>query len=306
MGFCLILTAAGLGWFVTQAPEVDDVTEASFVIQPPTVDPNRLAQARAKHYPEVDLSIVAEPLDELYEVSRQANEMQFGSADAKTAHDNQVVMAHAANAVITKVGIEGFVPAGQKMFDECASAFDKLLGAIQAGSVTVEQARTDPGDAHQSYRSMCGNALGPLIDSGVVTKEGKWADPVSGPHVFDIMNRFRWAATLDLRKPPSQQLAPYEYEVLTLWRASISNVPPAKRIQWVVSAGRVLPKFETAELIGSLLLEQGDATGALGAYEEACAARKRDVLLQRKCEFLRANVPVRGAAPSDPHAASGH
>jgi hypothetical protein len=68
-----------------------------------------------------------------------------------------------------------------------------------------------------------------------------------------------------------------------------------------VAASKALPDKARHELIGSLLLEDGDAVGALGAFEEACQADRTDLLLQRKCDFpARRRRTERPLAPSDP------
>ncbi len=295
VGLCLLIALGAFAVIVAKAPTVGTVTDESFAIVPPQVDAERLAADRAKHYGAVDFDAIAKPLAELEKSVRAANNLQFGALDAQGAHDLQIMTLHQANDVITKSGIEGFIPSGANMYKACAAEFEKLLAAVRSQKLTADQAEKDPGDEFAEYRSQCGNAFGPLVKSGVIKASGEWSDPVSGPLVFDIMNRFRWATVLDMRLPPSQQLSPYEYEVLTRWRASIRAVPVAKRLEWVVAAGRELPSFPQHELIGALLLEKGDGVGALGAYEEACKLRRTDLLLQRKCEFLRGRMAaVRG------------
>lgn len=301
MAVCLALVAVAIVVLVVRAPELPDVSEQSFALTAPQVDPERLAADRARHYPQADASAAAPEIEQLHATMRKANEAQFGTADGKAVHDLQIETLHHANAVITEVGIETFVPIGEPMFKACADAFGQLMEAVRTGKLTLEEASTDPGDAFAEYRRNCGNGFGPLLRSGVVTESGVWSDPVSGPLVFDIMNRFRWASTLDLRRPAWEQLTRYEYEILTRWRAAITTVPVRKRIEWVVAASKALPDTTRHELIGSLLFEDGDAVGALGAFEEACQADRTDLLLQRKCEFLRERVgssaPVRPVSP---------
>lgn len=296
LAVCLAVAVGALGYIAASAPTPPQITEESFVLTPPRVDPERLAADRAKHYASVDLTAAQEEIAALVDVVKKANELQFQQADAKAVHDTQILTSHHANEVITKIGMDAFVQAGQPMYDQCAAAFTQLLGAVQSGALSAEAASKDPGEAHAAYRSWCGDAFAPLVRSGVLTPDGRWADDTSGPLVFEIMNRFRWASLLDLRRPPWEQLSPYEYEILTRWRASIRSVPIERRVQWVVSAQKALPKFIGEELIGSLLYEDGDLVGALGAYEEACDRDPRDAALRRKCEFLRARVGSGAAA----------
>ena len=290
MTLCAIIIAACVGYLIAKAPKIEPVTAESFILRPPVVDAEALRQARAAHYPKVDVAAAQAEIDALMQAVHAANAMQFGAPDGKAIHDAQIVTVHKATDVVAKIGMDAFVVAGEPLFAGCAESFSALQRAVKSGGVTQEAAAADPGDDHAQYRKTCGNAWEPLVRSGVLQANGDWSDAVSGPLVFDIMNRFRWAAILDLHKPPWHQLSPYEFEILTRWRAAMTAVPIERRVQWVVSAGKALPSLPTHELLGSLLFEKQDYVGALGAFEEACAVRKTDIALQRKCEFLRARV----------------
>lgn len=286
MAGCMLVALGVLVFAFVTRVEIPDASHETLLPAAPVVDVARLEAERQTHYPAPRVEASGE-VNEMLRSAREANVAQFGSPTEKEGHDLQVKTMFAATDLITEISLEAFIPAGQPMFDTCATAFDALLEAVRAGKLSIEDAAKDPGEDHQLYRENCGNALGSLIESKVVTRDGQWADPVSGPHLLEIMNRYRWASVLDLRKSAAEQLSPYEYELLTRWQASVSSIPVERRVQRVVAAKRVNESLQEKEIIGSLLYESGDVVGAFGAYNEACEERPGDLHLKRKCDYLR-------------------
>jgi hypothetical protein len=293
IGVILIAVIAMLAWYVGSAPKVADVTEDSFKNVVTEIDVQRLERERKEKYGNPDISPAQEEVEILREEAVKSNLMQFENKGARAVHDARVATNYAANEVITKIDMAGFMAAGRPVFDGCSKGFDKLLGALKSGKITPEQARRDPGADFADYRKYCGKAY-PALESHGLVQGGEWVNPAVGPHLFDILNRLRWAGVLDMRRRPSEQITPYELELFTRWRSGSEKLPADRRIKLVersASASDALPKHE---IVGNIYFESGQVDKALEEYEKACSEHRDDPHLQAKCAWLARKVGEQG------------
>lgn len=281
----LLCAVGGIAAIVVTAPEIPPVDETSFRTSV-EVDESRLDEERAFLYQNVDLRAHTEKIAALQKSVREANLLQFGTPSPKALRDAAVMNTYNANEVLAATSIEGVMLAGNEVFEACQAGLAELQAALASKKITAQEARTDPGERFATYRENCGNAFGPLEEMALIRPDGAWVDPAVGPTILDIFNRFRWATILDARRPALQQLTPYDYELLTRWRAANPAFPVQKRIEWVERAARELPGLARDELLGNLHFEAGDRSAATEAYARACARRQQDLHLQAKCAWL--------------------
>lgn len=272
------------------APKAPPVTEESF--NPPlSVDADRLEAEREKRFGDVDLDAAKEEVEQLHEAARQLYSSEFGG-DAAARRSAYNAVAFAANDVMTAVGMDGYMAAGETMFDACREGLDELRAAVKAGEISSEEAALDPGDRFDTYRENCGAAWGELTKKKVIEPDGDWSDPDVGPHILELSNRYRWATVLDLRLPRHRQFTPYELEVFTRWRVGHRDFPFERRKAWAALLEESNPAA-AQELLGNLAFEARDLASTLTHYRAACDLAPKDVSLRARCEWLeaKANAP---------------
>lgn len=284
---CAVAAAGTLAYAMFGQGPIPDVSDADFALKSPAIDRDRLKAEREAAYGDVDLSGAQDEVDELLKVTRDANRLQFGEPTMKELRDTKILTEHHANAVITETGIDAFMAAGKPLFDNCMAGVQAVLADVESGKLEPDEALGDPGESYTDYREWCGKALPALARFGLVSPDGKWNDPKVGPVIFDVMNRYRWAAVLDLRKPPAEQLTPYEFELLTQWRVGRTDVPIDRRIDWVQTAARRLDDFDVYETVGNMYFHDNNYEAAYLAYAQRCEKNKADPFLQRKCAYLK-------------------
>lgn len=297
VGVIFVAIAAATVWYFAAAPRVPDVSEESFRNTVTEIDVARLEKERREKYGDPDLSAADSEIEILRDETVAANLMQFDMKGAKAIHDARVSTNLAANEVITKVDMAGFMAAGRPAFEGCRKGFDKLLKALRDGEIKPAQARQDPGADFSDYRENCGKAYPALVDHGLV-QGGEWVDPDVGPYIFDILNRLRWAGVVDLRQRPSEQITPYELEIFTRWRSGSGALPASRRVQLVERAAQVSDDIPAHEIIGNIYFEAGQIDAAAEAYEKACKAHRDDAYLQKKCTWLSSRAARAGAPES--------
>jgi hypothetical protein len=218
-GFVVSLALGCLLFWLMAFSDSSDGPEHPLAFPAIDIDQKRLDGERTEKYAEARSNLEKSPPEEFLEVVRKVNRQQFTNDVAKR-RETAERLSYLANEVIPKTGYEGFMAAGQPVFDKCRKGLEELLEAVRSGELELSEARSDPAPGQFGrYRTNCGRLLPTLIERGLVDQQGYWTKPVElSQTIFDILQRLRWANIIHSRRPPMMQLTEYERELLMRWR----------------------------------------------------------------------------------------
>jgi hypothetical protein len=200
------------------------------------VDRDELRSERNDRYGTARESIPEEKLEDVVSVMGKLNELQFppkgNSGDQKKLAEK---LSIEANEVVPHTGYDGFVAAGEGLFERCDAGLKGLLSAVRSDEISMEKARRDPPvETFGQYRKNCGPFLPTLLDRGLVEPSGEWSDPVElSRTIAGILQRLRWATMVDGGRQAIQHLTPYETRLLMRWRIETDAYPLKKRREYV-------------------------------------------------------------------------
>lgn len=295
---CLALGVGILFYAQGSSPDLSEVSEASFAFQPLRADTSRIESERTRL--RGTKTYDTESIEALRELYRDANRAQFGTPDVAVLQELQKGMAFQAEEALLDTDVGGFIAAGRPIFEACEEGLAALLSDIQSQKISLDDAqRNPPEQAYEAYRRNCGNVLPFLRQTNLVDAQAKWTDPDSGPAVFGVLSRYRWAHLIDLRARPMAQLTPAERELLMRWRVEDTQAyPTAKRREFLKQADAELEGYPALLAEGRLAIESGDWEAGLRHWEKACAASPGDAALRAQCDWLRAKVGSQGSGPA--------
>jgi hypothetical protein len=276
IGITIVVLIIGVVAFaafrVATAPEI---TEDDIAFEPLRVDTDRLLEERRERSRDVDPDREKESLAQLREVAREANEMSFGSPSQLERRTTAKKLSILADQVIPAYGYDGFIYSAKPLFIECGKGLEELLEAIRRGQLTVEDAQNPPADTFERYRRNCGNVLPLLVEQGLVTSEGEWTTE-SGPAIFDVLNRYRWAHLIDDRRRAITQLTPYEREILMRWRIEEAEAfEPSERWEYLNRA-KGLDGYDVNWAAGVLSYRDGNLEQALDYFQKAADNKENE------------------------------
>lgn len=269
---CMIFVAGYLSW---RAWGHKTVTLADFEFKAITVDTRKLNQEREARFELVHLDRYSTQWEQLLRAARELNRAQF---DAASTTEDAALLMHAlqyhANEIIPATGYAGFAAAGQPLRDGCQEGINALLNAVQAGKISLQDARENPpADQFAAYRDNCGKMLPMLITRGLITPQGAWHSPAS-PAIADILARYRWAHAIADQRSPWTQLTPYEAKIFARWRIEeAQGYSTEKRLEFLAEYARLFPKEDTNFARGVLALRAGDFPGAIQSFERLANAQ---------------------------------
>lgn len=193
--------------------------EHPLAFPPIEIDQTRLHGEREDKYGEARSNLDKSSPEEFLKVVRKVNRQQFID-DAAKRRKTAERLSYLANEVIPTTGYEGFMAAGQPVFEKCRKGLDDLLEAVRSGDLELTEAKSDPAPGQYGvYRTNCGRLLPTLLERELVDQEGYWRQPVElSKTIFEILQRLRWANIIHSRRPPMMQLTDYERELLMRWR----------------------------------------------------------------------------------------
>ena len=287
---CLAIGVGILVWAEADAPEHAAVSEETFRFEPLRADTDRIDSERTRLRGTETYD--TEAVEELRRLYREANRAQFNPPSVEELQAMQKGLAFQAEEALLDTDVGGFVAAGRPIFEACVEGLDALLADVRSGTISLEDAQRNPPEAtYAGYRDNCGNVLAFLRQTNLVDAEGNWTNRQTGPAVFSVLGRYRWAHLIDLRAPPMAQLTPAERELLIRWRIENSEAyPPAKRRQFIEDARRHLEGYPALQAEGRLAIERGDWKTGLARWQQACEAAPDDAELQAQCAWLRQKV----------------
>lgn len=301
--------AAGLIYFFSSSAEPLTEVDREWFLQPEvTIDEAALQESRREHY---DSPLEEKPAYEEYrEAFRAANMLQFTDPTPKELEEMSKLLALRADDAITEVrGAHNFILIGEPIFEECSKALDGLLTDIIEGRVSMEDARTGAlSDAHDIYKRNCGHAIPQLLESRLITEDGEWVRPQYGPVVFDILQRYRFAAQISLRVHYTDSLSPADYRELTRWRLLVPEAfSPAERVQNLSRARKKPPTGLNIDRAQAFVMASGGYwKSAREAYQRVCDSPDATSQDYVACDWLRSEygdeedepASEDGAAPS--------
>ncbi|MGM0558420.1 MAG: hypothetical protein ACQEVA_18695 [Myxococcota bacterium] len=292
----LVLVLGVVGFAVYKHQTAPEVSEEDITFEPIRVETDRLLAERKERSAEIEPDRAGKDLERLRETARKANEMSFGSPSRLDQQETQKRLSIYANQIIPAYSYDGFIYSAEPLFIECGKGLESLLEAIRRGQITVERARENPpADTFESYRENCGNVLPILIEQGLVTRDGEWTSE-SGPAIFDVLNRYRWAHVIDDRRKAMTQLTPYEQEILMRWRIEDARAfELADRWRFLDQARELVPSYEVNWAAGVLSLRENNLEQALDYFEKAAAANERE-MADDVVEYLEARIRTRDAS----------
>lgn len=269
---CMTLVAGYLSW---RALGRRSVTPADFDFRALTVDAQKLHAERDAKFRQIHLDRYTAQWDELLTAARTLNRAQF---DADTSPEDAALLMHAlqyhANEIIPATGYAGFVAAGQPLRDACQEGITALLAAVQAGKISLQQARENPPpEQFSAYRDNCGKMLPMLITRGLVTPQGTW-QTAAAPAIADISARYRWAHIIADQRSPWMLLTPYEARIFARWRIEeAQGYSTEKRLEFLAEYAQLFPKENTDFARGVLAFRADDLPAALKSFERLAAAQ---------------------------------
>ncbi|QDG54509.1 hypothetical protein FIV42_28325 [Persicimonas caeni] len=296
---CALLAAGFAYWRMGPAREV---TDEDFQFPELTVNQQKLEQQRQEKYADVNLQQVQGEWQELIAAARQVHRAQFGGVSQEEQLKRAATVKVWANETVLGSGFDAFVVTGEPVFRECATGLDTLLGAIQSGQVTMDEAKANPpAEEFAAYRDNCGKLLPVLVERGLVTEEGKWSSKVS-PHIVDLLNRYRWAHIIHDQKDPWAQLTKEGALAFARWRVEDAiGYTLEERQKFLAKLARQFPNYNAGFAYGMLAYKAGDYEKALEYFDRLAKAQPRSDY-QRYAEYLRQKV---GGAKGDPAGGAG-
>lgn len=225
---------------------------------------------------------------------KEINRLQFGQQGEKALEDASILLMESVNELAVVQGSYNHIlTTSAPLVHDCQNAIEPVLAALRAKSLTWTEATLDPPKAFDTYRKDCGNVLPVMASLQVVREDGSWTDPKNGPPLFSILNRLRIASLVHDRIPSVQQLTPYEREVLYAWRFGNPALSLEDKVRFAESAAFDIPKFPKDEWLGRIYYDAGKLREANEAYGRACAERKTDATLQKKCRELQGKLAAK-------------
>lgn len=262
---CAILFAA-LGALMTggdhDAPAGEDTPHLEGMEWPPLeIDPAALAKARRDFHGDASGLLDAPEAKALLEIVRDGNDHQFETHPIPSMTREQLEngLAIAVSDAITLGSRDSYVALGQPLFDACERGLEKLQADLARGELTLEQATTDPDfERYATYRRNCGNMLGELHRRGLVDDRGQF-EGERERELARILQRFRWAYTAHLYRPPLEQLPELEREILARWRVEDADAfSIEERQRYLNELLRYVPSYPEGVALAMLAYEAGD------------------------------------------------
>ncbi len=264
---------------------------------PLRIDRDRLKRQRADQYGEARKTVKGtDTLARLHRVVEQANEHQFQSEpDEEPSADVQEerrtlrsTIKQASQDVITLTGYDGYVAAGEPLFETCSEGLEALLEAVQTGDVSMERARAQPpADTFETYRRHCGQLLPRLVELGLVTPEGTWHEPASRSRtIVGLLQRYRWAFNIREHRRPLLQLTAYGRELLFRYRIrNGEGFSPDQRkrfVQQIATDSGLLPDIDVPLLRARLAYDLEEYERARSVLKQAIEKDEGDVETYRR------------------------
>lgn len=274
IGITLLLLLIGVVGFaayrVMTAPEISD---EDIGFEPLVVDTDRLLEEREERAQGADAERAGENLERLRATARKANAMSFGSPSQVERKTTSKTLSILADQIIPAYGYDGFIYSAEPLFIECGKGLEELLEAIRRGQITAEEASSAlPEDTFEAYRNNCGNVLPVLLEQGLVSSEGEWTSE-SGPAIFDVLNRYRWAHVINDRRRAIRQLTPYEQEILMRWRIEDARAfDTSERWRFLEQARNLLEDYDVNWAAGVLSMRDGNLAQARDYFDKAAAS----------------------------------
>jgi hypothetical protein len=270
---CVVLAGAFAYWRIGPGKPV---TEKNFQFAELEVERQKLASQRQQKYADADLQSVQAEWQELIAAAREANLAQFGGATEEEQLTLSTKVRVWANEVLLGSGFGSFAVAGEPLFRECDAGLDELLGAVQRGELTIEDAKHNPpADTYSAYRANCGKLLPTLVERGLVSEDGEWSTK-DAPLIVDILSRYRWAHIIHDQKDPWAQLTREGARGFARWRVEqASGYTLAQRRNFLDKLVMQFPDYNATFTAGVLAYQAEDYDTALTHFEKLAEAQPR-------------------------------
>lgn len=279
----------------TSSPSSPAETEAGLLEFPPlTIDERTLERQRAEKYGDARRAVASDgarkDVDELHDLVRKANRSQFeGTSVEQSQQQLSKRISVVANRVVEQTGYDGFVAAGEQMFDGCRDGLGDLLSVVREGALSLQEAKTSPpAEQFGSYRDNCGRVLPTLLRRGVVEEDGQWAEPAARHRaVFDLLQRYRWASIIADRRPPLEQLTRAGRRSFLRWRIETDAYAYDARRRFldrVAQSSSLLPDYDPLAARVRLEVETGHVERAVSQLREALQSKEQ---LDRRSTYQR-------------------
>ena len=286
----LVLLIGVVGFAAYRVMTAPEISEQDIGFEPLVVDTDRLLQERKQRAKGIDSERAGKNLDRLRATAREANAMSFGSPSQVERKTTSKTLSILADEIIPAYGYDGLIYSAEPLFIECRKGLEERLEAIRRGQISAEKASSaPPEETFAAYRNNCGNVLPVLLEQGLVTSEGEWTSE-SGPAIFDVLNRYRWAHIIDDRRPALKQLTPYEQEILMRWRIEDAEAfETSERWRFLEQAENLLDDYDVNWAAGVLSVRDGNLAQARDYFDKA-AANDEHPLADDIVEYLDARM----------------
>jgi hypothetical protein len=299
---CALLGAAFAYWRMGPGKPV---TDQNFQFSDIEIDQAELDAQRQAKYASANLQEVQSEWQDLVAASREANQAQFGGATQEEQLTLSATVRVWANEVVLGSGFDSFVVTGEPLFRECRAGLEELLGAVQRGELSVEQAKSGPAaQTFGTYRANCGNLFPVLLERGLVSSDGKWTSE-NADLIVDIMSRYRWAHIIHDQRDPWAQLTQEGARVFARWRVEqASRYTLGERRRFLDKLATQFPNYNATFAAGVLAYRAGEFDTALDHFETLAQNQPRSKY-KRYADFLRLKTSNPGSHSASSEAKKG-
>ena len=223
--------------------------------------------------PGVDRTLVdSDSAQALRKLVRQINDHQFATDPVPSIpqHQWQERLERAVSQTRVEVPQERFLQLGYPVFLACEQGLLTLQQALDAGSLTWEQATSDPDfEAHSVYRRNCGNMAAQMHTMGLMDRHARWTSESS--HLLGLLlGRMRWARLQNIYGPALEQLSKPEQQAFLVWGLG-QEATPVEKTRMLEALLALDPTYPEVRARALIALERGDM-----AYAKALVSRYRN------------------------------
>jgi hypothetical protein len=258
--------------------DLEDSKSTDFGYPEIRVDAKQLETSRESHYEGLSVTSATESEIKLHELLRSLGDLQFKSEedlpDPKEIKDLLILLEFHSDELVIDLGYEGFLLATMPVLDACDKALDATLSQLSDGTLKWENVQSGP-DLTDSYRENCGNFLPELEKTNLISKQGEWRNPSTGPLVANILNRYRIGSTLRTRTPTWKQLTAYEASVYCQLVVGQRAFPRERRRECLERLRTADPTYD-ADLADLLLDIEDDRLERALTKVNALVAQRKD------------------------------